>query len=162
MRPKLLLVLAAVLVAPAVARAVTGTCEPVAIKTTGGAAFTNVDISGGAVTTGILPVSWAANLLLRPSVTDADNTVTNVRFTLREYESNAAAAQARTVIDCDKAAGVWTCNRLAIDWNPTTAGNGKHWTVPIPLAYKYVDVTATPTGHGAGDTLSLTNAELCY
>lgn len=152
----------AVAVLPSAASA-NGTCVPIAVyQTDGTTAFTNVDISGGAVTTGIIPVQWASHILLRPDVTDASDGITNIRFTVREYQSNISSPQARTVVDCDKAGGVWTCNALRIDYNPQTSGNGKNYVVPIPIAYKYIDITATPTGHGASDTLSLTTAELCY
>ena len=136
-----------------------GQCVTIAINESGGTTFVTEDISAGTVTSGIFQVGTAANLTLRLDLVDASNGISNVRLTFREY--GATAGTARTVPDCDKVSGVWTCNQLKIDWNPTTSGNGKSYVMPVPVAYKYMDFTATTTGHGAADTLTVTG-ELCY
>lgn len=160
MRLLRLLILATLVALPHAAYAA-GQCVPVTINEVGETTFTTEDISGGTVTSGIFSVSTAANLTLRFDLVDASDEITNVRVTFREYSTNISSPQARVAPDCDKVAGVWTCNRLAIDWNPTTSGNGKNWVMPIPVAYKYMDFVVTTTGHGAGDTLTVTG-EVCY
>lgn len=160
-RGRSILAIAALMLSPLVARA-GGECKTLTIyQTDGTTAFSAVDISGGAVTSGVFAVAWGANVTLRLDLTDASNEVSNIRLTFREYASNISSPQARTIPDCDKAAGVWTCNQLKIDWNPQTSGNGKNYVMPVPIAYRYIDFTATPTGHGASDTLTVT-AEVCY
>ena len=133
--------------------AVSQECVDIAVKTAGGAAFTAVDISGGAVTTGEIAVAPHVEVLLRVDLVDASDGVSNLQFTINELPS-AGGTSRKLWGDCS-GTNPLTCKILKINVDPRNAAEGKNGTIPLPVNFRRMTITATPTGHGAGDTLSL-------
>jgi hypothetical protein len=127
-----------------------------------GAAFTTVDISGGAITSDAFPAANTRTsydaprfsyLKVSVDIVDADNGISNVRLTFTESETRGGKYRVTPL--CINAAPVLTCGFVAIDWDPQTYG--KSWTIkPIDWGFLYGKITLTPTGHGASDTATLT------
>ncbi len=131
-----------------------------------GTVFSATSIAAGAVTSSQFDTRSGAHGLgggmtllpshikLRVLLTDANDGVSNLRFTFGEAETTGATVS--TVPVCDEVGGVFTCLQAKLDWNPQTSGNGKRFTLyPLAWQYPFGTVTVTPTGHGAGDTITV-------
>ena len=126
-------------------------CFAIKVLQSDGTVFTDIDISGGAVTSGAHNFDRLRQLEIGADVTDAGGGITNVRFTFAS--ALTAVGTYRKIPYCKAASPVLTCGPFAVDWNP--AVDGKNFIVTFPIVYKHTKITATPTGHGAGDKLSL-------
>jgi len=115
-----------------------------------GIGFT-ASIAAGAVTTNATQVSTANHIIVEIDLTDADNSVTNIRATWLVGDTSLTAA--RAVPECSVVAPVLTCEPRALDWDPTVGG--KNWVLPLSFAYEFTELTFTPTGHGAGDVIEI-------
>lgn len=116
-------------------------------------------ISGGAITTAELTATPGG---LRPSamtpipttlkigvdLVDASDGVTSVKLTFTGAE--ASGGTFRTIADWSGGQGI----PLSRGWDPKTGG--KNWDVEGvgPWRHPFFKITATPLGHGAGDTLA--------
>lgn len=134
-------------------------CQNITVRTAAGAAFIDQDISGGAVTTGEIPLSPYAEFTLNVDLTDASDTVTNLRFTIKLL-SATGGTERNLWGDCS-GFNPLVCKILKFDVDPRNAAEGKNGSIPIPTAYQLAKITVTPTGHGAGDAVSLTGVG-CY
>ena len=128
------------------------TCGTTQLLTAGGAAFTDIDISSGAVTATELGVDKWDYATIHFDLTDANNSVTNLRWSFTV--SDASGGTQRVYDDCSTTSPTMTCNgQLVIDRDPQT--KGKNWAMPFPTQAEWMTLTFTPTGHDAGDELSV-------
>lgn len=147
--------------APAVGGAAENTCRTVSV-TVSSAAFTTVDISGGAVSSDAFPASTSlasgatvprfTYLMIKVTLTDANDSISNVRLTTTAAETSTGTFGA-TPLCIDVAPGL-TCGSRYVDWDPQTHGK-TFWIKPWDWGYLYGKLTLTPTGHGAGDTATV-------
>lgn len=143
------------LAAPLTARAA---CQPIPITTNGTTAFTSVSIAAGAVTTYGFPINPYTQILIRATVTDASDGITNIRYKITE--SSTLTGTYGPYCEATVAAGVYTCEWRQLDWNHTDAQEGKEARIELPATGRFWKITATPTGHGASDAITIT-AEGC-
>lgn len=124
--------------------------------------FSAVDLSGGATTTAQFPTAPTVSTRSIPiwsylkvslDLTDANSSVSNLRVT--PTSSNADGGTFRKLPLCVDAAPSLTCGAVYLDWDPQTHGKS-WWLKPIDWGYDYGKLTLTPTGHGAGDTVTVT------
>ena len=121
------------------------------------------DVSSGTTTTAAFAVTPGgsrpnastpnpAYLAVMPALVDANNGVSNVvlSFTAAQTLTGTYAA----VPLCANAAPLLTCDNARVGWDPQTYGKN-WWVKPVDWGYPYGKITATLTGHGAGDTLAL-------
>ena len=134
-------------------------CGDVPIVQSDGTAFTGVDISGGAVTTGEFDTNGVSQIKWKATITDADNLVTNVRLTFTESDDLAGTHSVIGQCVTGATTGELDCDSLKINWDPTSGG--KIYSLSIPWNAKHTKITVTPTGHGAGDEVTLT-AQGCW
>ena len=118
----------------------------------------NVDISAGAQTGAAQLISGFNDLVLELDLTDASDGITNIRITYTV--SDLVAGQTRAFSECSVAAPVLTCAIRALDWDPRNAQGGKNWVLPIAVTYEWMIITATPTGNGAGDRITI-DSRIC-
>lgn len=109
------------------------------------------DISGGAVTSTVFPIASVRQLDLGIDVTDANNGITKIELSFTV--AHASDGTYRKVPDCTLGATSYSCVPLKIDWDPKT--DGKNYEATLPVAYAWMKITATPTGHGAGDDITV-------
>lgn len=147
--------LAAVLIAiyafPAQARH----CQDLKILGAGGAAFNDVNISGGVVSSLDLKVAAFSYVIIRFNMKDDDDSISNTRLEMTTAESvgSTPAPYPDQVTNVSPQAVV---KNLRIDRDPTDPDSlGKVWTYKIPTIDNTLLFTFTPTGQNAGDELSL-------
>lgn len=116
-------------------------------------------ISGGSITTS----AWSASvgglvpsmqerpdyLTVAFDLVDANDGISNVRLTFQAAQGSAGTYRTATV-----KVGAVRQSAIVLDYNPQL--DGKSWvTTRIPWSYPYGKLTASSTGHGAGDTLAI-------
>ena len=148
----------ALLLALSAPAAAVAACQPIPITTDGSAAFSAVSIASGAVTTAGFPINPYTQIVIRATVTDASDGVTNIRYKITE--SATYAGTYGPYCEATVSGGVYTCEWRQLDWNHTDAQEGKEARIELPATGRFWKITATPTGHGAGDTITIT-AEGC-
>lgn len=120
--------------------------------------FTTEDISGGAVTqSGTVNVNNYKDIIFDVDLVDADNGVSNLDITWTS--SATAAGQQRTRGGCSASGATLTCAPLTLKWDPVT-NSSKNYSLQAPIDHAHMQITVTPTGHGASDTVSM-EVRLC-
>lgn len=134
------------------AQAQAATCGDVLV-TTSSAEFADISIASGAVAADEIGADKWDYATIHFDLTDADNSVTSLQWSYTI--SDAAGGTVRLYPDCTSVSPTMTCNgQLVINYDPRTP-NSKSWAMPFPTKFEWMVPTFTPTGHGAGDTLSV-------
>ena len=125
--------------------------------------FSVTDISAGAVTSsefdareGLTGAGGGMTLLpaylkLLMQLTDANNGVTKLAVSLVASETTGGTFG--DVDLCSQSGVVLTCGDVSLERNPVTYGK-TYWVKPLDWGYPFGKVVVTPTGHGAGDTIT--------
>ena len=113
--------------------------------------FTSEDISaGGTFTSDAVTINGAHQVHINFSLTDANDSVTASATTI-EHSSNSSFGIAFVLGGCSGSPSA-TCGVRTLNWDPST--HGKIYTIPWPVAHQAMRIKYTPTGAGAGDTLT--------
>lgn len=126
-------------------------CADVAVLSSGNP-FTTISLASGAVSADEMNVDAFDYATIHIDLVDADDLITNLQWSFTVTDE--PGGQDRVYDDCTTVSPTMTCNgQLLINRDPQA--RGKNWAMPFPTKYEWVTLTFTPTGHGAGDTLTV-------
>lgn len=123
------------------------------------------DISGGAVTSAEFDAreglsGLGGGMTQLPSylkvgidITDANNGISLMAISFTASQTTGGTF--RDVDVCAQSGVVFTCGDVSLQRVPTTYGK-VYWIKPIDWGYPFGKIIATPTGHGASDTITTT------